>query len=557
LTRNGTLCNDKHRFEEDHMRGSRKLPLLPVVVLLAVSAVALANVARAAQLTGTVTYTGSLGPVSSSRPILLLLAENGATVVVTVNGGAFTFDALAPGNYTLVYVLDLNNDGRVSVGEPGLIYNNRQNFPGDPVAVPGPALALHLGDTLVAGISGTATYTGTKGSVNNISRIRVHAYADASLTNFTSMEGRTKVNGGRYDVVAPGSSSPLYLKAFLDLNGNDVYDAGEPFQIYNHKGAPPADGVVPGPHQTSINFTFGDENVSSGEAQLTGTVHYTGSQGPVSASHPIRLFLFQNDPLQGGGGDTKQVDQTVVSANGGGFTLHAPAAGSYYLAYELDVIPNDPDNNVNVGEPFQFYDQRFVAPADAIAVPRAGVALSFDDTARLPGIAGTITYTGSRGPVSDTSRLIVEAFSDSTLTQNADDTNATTNGGRYDFIRFDTTPTYLRTFFDVNGNGQFDADEPFQIYNGKSVPPGDPVTPGPDQDAVDFEFGDPTTATCAGDCNDDTVVTVEELLTLVNIALGDAGVGTCLAGDTNHDNRITIDEILTAVNKTLNGCAAG
>jgi hypothetical protein len=59
---------------------------------------------------------------------------------------------------------------------------------------------------------------------------------------------------------------------------------------------------------------------------------------------------------------------------------------------------------------------------------------------------------------------------------------------------------------------------------------------------------------CAGDCNNDGQVTVDELLTMVNTALGNANVSTCLTGDANHDNQITIDEILTAVDNGLNGC---
>ena len=56
-----------------------------------------------------------------------------------------------------------------------------------------------------------------------------------------------------------------------------------------------------------------------------------------------------------------------------------------------------------------------------------------------------------------------------------------------------------------------------------------------------------------GDCNSDGSVTVDELLTLVNIALGNLPVTTCEAGDANHDNEITIDEILAAVNNALIG----
>jgi hypothetical protein len=63
-----------------------------------------------------------------------------------------------------------------------------------------------------------------------------------------------------------------------------------------------------------------------------------------------------------------------------------------------------------------------------------------------------------------------------------------------------------------------------------------------------------TAVPCRGDCNGDGEVTVDEILTMVNIALGNARLLDCEAADANHDGHITIDEILTAVNNALNGC---
>ena len=60
--------------------------------------------------------------------------------------------------------------------------------------------------------------------------------------------------------------------------------------------------------------------------------------------------------------------------------------------------------------------------------------------------------------------------------------------------------------------------------------------------------------TCAGDCNGSGQVTVDEILTMVNIALGSAVLSNCSAGDANHDGQITIDEILMAVHNALIGC---
>ncbi len=57
-----------------------------------------------------------------------------------------------------------------------------------------------------------------------------------------------------------------------------------------------------------------------------------------------------------------------------------------------------------------------------------------------------------------------------------------------------------------------------------------------------------------GDCNDDQQVTVDEVVTMVGIALGNEQLTACAAGDANGDGMITVDEILSAVNNALNGC---
>jgi hypothetical protein len=68
-----------------------------------------------------------------------------------------------------------------------------------------------------------------------------------------------------------------------------------------------------------------------------------------------------------------------------------------------------------------------------------------------------------------------------------------------------------------------------------------------------YEYNSPGPP-CVGDCNGDGTVTLDDILTMVNIALGNTLVTTCEAGDANRDGEITVDEILTAVNNALNGC---
>ena len=79
-----------------------------------------------------------------------------------------------------------------------------------------------------------------------------------------------------------------------------------------------------------------------------------------------------------------------------------------------------------------------------------------------------------------------------------------------------------------------------------NVPPPE-ETPTPTPTAV------PATP-CPGDCSGDGMVTVDELVTCVNIALGSAAVDRCPPCDANGDGSVAVDDIIAAVNAALTGC---
>jgi hypothetical protein len=83
----------------------------------------------------------------------------------------------------------------------------------------------------------------------------------------------------------------------------------------------------------------------------------------------------------------------------------------------------------------------------------------------------------------------------------------------------------------------------------------DPPTPTPTETGP-IPTATPTTPPtgCVGDCDGSGAVTVDEIVTMVNIALGTQPVGNCLAGDSDGSNTITVDEILSAIQNALNGC---
>lgn len=60
-------------------------------------------------------------------------------------------------------------------------------------------------------------------------------------------------------------------------------------------------------------------------------------------------------------------------------------------------------------------------------------------------------------------------------------------------------------------------------------------------------------AQCAGDCNVDGQVTVDELVSMITVGLG-TSVLACPVGDSDVDGAVTVDEIIGGVNDALGGC---
>jgi predicted outer membrane repeat protein len=95
-------------------------------------------------------------------------------------------------------------------------------------------------------------------------------------------------------------------------------------------------------------------------------------------------------------------------------------------------------------------------------------------------------------------------------------------------------------------------DTPTATPTRTSTPTNTPtVTNTPTSTPTDTPTSTPTPSLCTGDCNDNGTVTVDEILTMVNIALGNGG--SCPNGIPSGEE-MNVAMILTAVNNALNGC---
>jgi ligand-binding sensor domain-containing protein len=157
------------------------------------------------------------------------------------------------------------------------------------------------------------------------------------------------------------------------------------------------------------------------------------------------------------------------------------------------------------------------------------------------------SWTAVDSGLADTSigALVIDPATESTVyagTSAGDVFKSTDSGGRWKSMSAGLTTTAVTAL-------AIDPTSPANLYAGTSgggvlAIEQVNVTPTPT----------PRVSRCVGDCNDSGTVTVDELLTMVHIALGDTALGSCSLGDANGDGVITVDEILAAVVNALNGC---
>lgn len=232
-----------------------------------------ATVAYTDYVTGTASYTGSTGTVSGTHPVAVIAFTSSSLNTspasfqnVTTNGGTYSLHIAAPGTLYLIAMFDYPGAGpydNFPVGSPYIINGGAAGGCSPPAS--GTAIAgttagpnFSFGDTCrVPGIYGMATYNGSMGSVNYCRQILIKSFTDAAYTTDANNDGtQVSTNGGRYDhnTFSSGPTTPIYLRAVYDANGDGNPTSGEP---YSNRGllTPNATGGL------LHTFTFGDSTL--------------------------------------------------------------------------------------------------------------------------------------------------------------------------------------------------------------------------------------------------------------------------------------------------------
>ena len=116
----------------------------------------------------------------------------------------------------------------------------------------------------------------------------------------------------------------------------------------------------------------------------------------------------------------------------------------------------------------------------------------------------------------------------------------------------------------VNGNGQSSGDRANTTVLRLDVvaaPPSETPTPTatPEPPTATASPSPSPTATgdppaCAGDCDGDGAVAIDELVTAVGIALASQPLAACPSVDQDADGGVAINELIAAVTRALDGC---
>jgi hypothetical protein len=121
------------------------------------------------------------------------------------------------------------------------------------------------------------------------------------------------------------------------------------------------------------------------------------------------------------------------------------------------------------------------------------------------------------------------------------------------------------TLADLNGDATIDVaasatiqDRVVVALNGADVPLTPSPTPTITPTSLRTATASPTptgdAGACAGDCDGDAQVSINELIQGVNIALGNVAVASCAAFDRDGNGQVTVNELIAAVNNALGGC---
>jgi YVTN family beta-propeller protein len=355
----------------------------------------------------------------------------------------------------------------------------------------------------------------------------------------------------------------------------DIASGAETFTV--PVGAAPR-GVAAGSFGGSVNAIYvansGDGTVSRIDTEMLTSRTVTVGAGPEAiAVLPNGLRAYISHPASGiiSVLDTTALEVTSTITTGGapaGMEASADGATLYVADGANDkVIVIDTDSNEVVTRFDSGADPVDVAVgAGSLFVSGMPIAVLDADDGEATGILTAGSSLGGAAAITDGRFALV--------------CTSGTGGGALLFVGIDASPTLPsvalgtgvvpidvaplpdgRHAYVTDRDGdrvlavdlvELSVDEPIATGD---MPHGIAIAPGPTGCRPEAPVTPTVPASsCAGDCNGDGEVAINEIILGVNIALGSASIDECPAFDSDPDGEVAINELIAAVNAALTGC---
>ncbi len=484
-------------------------------------------------ITGSVSYNGSLGSVSSNKPIGIEVYNNGSfvrgnggvsmvgTASVTANGGGFSIPLTATGTYWVLIQFDaastlVNNvdQGGPLPGEPYIIAtgggNTTFNLPASGITVTnGNNNIGNMGfndDNIAQGISGPVTYL--PGGVSGTKSIHLLAYQAGTNYGTLLTDNTVKSNGATFYLTSLGSNnsnnSNWDLEVFYDNVGSGsstlvqaTPTGSDPVTFINN--LPTTLNSAGNPYTMPITF---DSTVNSYSNPLTVSV----SASNVSSTNQLGVLVATS--LNGGGGYF-----SVDMQNSAGTYLFndAPATNVYVgviygqsgRGYNTGFLTNGSGGfNPNIGDTFQFYgftgnsvssEACLGSGMTLVTNPSGGVSLSVaypvgGAPCTFTGVGGTVSVNTTYYPngITNSNQVYFAAYganSDGSINTSdylRPDNNSISSSGNYNLMDASLglsagVTYYLQAWYDAVGGSQNNCSNnpQFSCFTNTS---GDPIT---------------------------------------------------------------------------------
>ena len=316
-------------------------------------------------LSGSVSYTGSLGTVDANHPIWVGLFNaasfnNPVTyALVNTNGGSYNLQSKVPGTYYVATSYEAfggassspTGNGALS-GNPFVVYGTPNNcVPGSGAPVTlnqfsqGPAISFADDCKFEATtLTGTVSYSGSLGSVDAGHPLWVGLFASANLAQVQGgplTYTLVNSNNGTYNLVVPGPGL-FYLAYSYEANGGPSPNptgsngnSGNPFRAYANTGANCS--LVASQGVTLAGGAVAGPALSLDDSCLFAATSVTPTATPTSSV--IQLGFDGTLPVTVSGDTSLSQDrynQPVSFQNDGSYTYYGQGAPDVAYSFHLN-----------------------------------------------------------------------------------------------------------------------------------------------------------------------------------------------------------------------------